>query len=424
GLLDDAIIDYKHLLNADNTFVNGHIALARLYLNKRELDLAEKECDMVLSEFEPDNLQALSMLSTIYEQKRKYDEAIVLLERILEKKPNNRSARIQLGLLYLRLSKFDEALAEAEYVSKDSPTSQPAAAYFIKGSVWLQRRDYEKAVTVLKEATLRLPNMAESHYFLAHAYVGLGRTQEAINEFKTTINVAPTFLPAKLGLARLLSRIGGWQRETVRQCTEILEIKPDHVEALQLLGMAYIKEQDLEKAETQFKEINKINPSLGEINMAYLSLVSGQLSKCIRQCEEIVKTNPNETRVYNILGLAHIRRGAFDSGIEQYKKVLEINPKSVSTLINIAKAYVVTEKNDEAKDALKNVITVDPNNLPSRNLLSGIYKKEGDIDEAAKLLEQSIEINPDYVGGYTLAGIYLLQGRVDESIDLCNRAIK
>ncbi|MHC4269584.1 MAG: tetratricopeptide repeat protein [Planctomycetota bacterium] len=66
GLIDDAIIDYKHLLNADNTFITGHIELAKLYLNKGELDLAEKECNLVLSEFEPDNLQALFLLSTIY----------------------------------------------------------------------------------------------------------------------------------------------------------------------------------------------------------------------------------------------------------------------------------------------------------------------------------------------------------------------
>ncbi len=424
GLLDDAIIDYKHLLNVDNTFVNGHIALARLYIKKGKLDLAEKECNLVLSEFEPDNIQSLFLLSTIYEKTRKYDEAVVLLKQILEKNPGNKSVHIQLGLLYLKLSKYDEAFAESEYAFNNQSATQPAAVYFIQGSVWLQRRDYEKAVSVLKEATLRLPNMVETHYFLAHAEVGLGRLQEAINEFKVAINVAPSYIPAKLSLARLLSRVGGWQREIVRLCKDILDIKPDHIEALQMLGLEYVKKRDFENAELEFRKIIELSPSAGKINMAYLSLASGQLGRSIRLCEEIINTNPDETRAYNILGFALIRQGNFERGIEQYKKVIEINPKSVSTFINIAKAYVIIEKKDEAIKALKNAISLDPTNLPSKTLLSGIYRKEGNIDEAAKLLEQVVEINPDNVDGYALAGIYLLRGKIDASINLCNKAIK
>ena len=49
------------------------------------LDLAVKECNLVLSEFEPDKFEAKFLLSTIYEQTKKYDEAIVLLKQILEK---------------------------------------------------------------------------------------------------------------------------------------------------------------------------------------------------------------------------------------------------------------------------------------------------------------------------------------------------
>ncbi|MCP4264768.1 MAG: tetratricopeptide repeat protein [Candidatus Brocadiaceae bacterium] len=424
GLLDDAIIDHKHLLDVDNTYVDCHISLAQLYSYKGELDLAVKECNLVLSEFEPGNTKAMFLLSTIHEQTKKHDEAVGLLKQILEKKPEDFNAQIQLGLLYLRLSKYDEAFEQAENMFKQRSSKKPGVAFFIKGSVWLQRRNYEKAVSNLKEAILRQPDMLESHYFLAHGLVGLGRTQEAINEFNKAIKIAPTYIPAKSSLARLLSRTGGWERETTRLCKDILEIKPDHEEALRLLGQSYIEERDFENAELLFRKINEKNPSVGGINMAYLSLVSGKLSRCIRQCKAIIDKNPDEIRAHNILGLAHIRQGNFDIGIKQYKKVLEIDPKSISTLINIAKAYVVTDKNDEAKEALNNVITIDPNNLQSRVLLAGIYRKEGNIDETAKLFEQAIEISPDDERGYALAGIYLLQGKADTSIELCNKAIK
>ena len=126
------------------------------------------------------------------------------MKQILEKEPDKISARIQLGLLYLRLSQYDEALEQAEHMSRGGSSKQPGASFFIKGSVWLQRRNYEKAVSNLKEAILRQSDMVESHYFLAHSLVGLGRDQEAINEFTSAIKLSPTYVPAKLSLARLL----------------------------------------------------------------------------------------------------------------------------------------------------------------------------------------------------------------------------
>ncbi|MCP4269145.1 MAG: tetratricopeptide repeat protein, partial [Candidatus Brocadiaceae bacterium] len=41
GLIDDAIMDYKRMLEVENSSVNGHIALAGLYVNKKDLDMAK-----------------------------------------------------------------------------------------------------------------------------------------------------------------------------------------------------------------------------------------------------------------------------------------------------------------------------------------------------------------------------------------------
>ncbi len=53
GFIDDAIVDYKNMLEVDNSSVSGHIALASLYMSKDELDMARKECDTILSDLEP-----------------------------------------------------------------------------------------------------------------------------------------------------------------------------------------------------------------------------------------------------------------------------------------------------------------------------------------------------------------------------------
>ncbi|MBT5305277.1 MAG: tetratricopeptide repeat protein [Candidatus Scalindua sp.] len=423
GLVDDAIVDFKRIIKLNKSYIPAHVSLVRLYINKGNLAFAKKECDMLLSELDPDNYQARLLLATISEQQGKVDEAIASYKLILEKKPEDIMARTQLGLLLLRLSKFDEAYAEAEQVSKINPSAQVPAVYFIKGSVLLQRKEYKKAISLLKESILRLPKLMEPHYFLALALAEEGRIEEAKTEFKTAVELAPDFIPAKLNLARLLSK-EGWQKETISLCKDILELKPDNVDALQMLGLSYVKTQDYENAEKQFGKVLKLNYSIGEVNMAYLSLASGQLSKCIRQCEAILMANPKAAKAYDLLGLAHIRRGNFEIGIEQFKKGIEINPKSSATLLNLAKAYTVTENNVEARKALEKIISIEPNSLHARTVLASLYEKDGDFDAAAKIHEKTLEINPDYVQGYALARMYFLQGKSDESIDLYNKAVK
>ena len=423
GLIDDAIIDYKHIIKLNNAFVPAHIALVKLYMNKGELDLAKQECDLILSELETDNYHALFLLSTIYEQQGKNDAAVASLKRILEKKPEDLIAHAQLGLLFLKMSRYDDAFTAAEKAAKLSPSALPPAVYFVKGSVLLQRKDYKQAVSLLKEAILRMPKMVEPHYFMALALTEQGLVEAAKTEFNTAIELSPDFIPAKLGLARLLSR-EGWQKETITLCKDILELEPDNVDAVQMLGLAYVKTQDFENAEKQFDKVIKLKPSIGEVNMAYLSLASGQLSKCIRQCEAILETNPNATKIYDVLGLAYIRRGSFEVGIEQFKKGIEINPNSTDTLLNLAKAYIVTENNVEARKALEKIISIDPNSLHARTVLASLYEKDGDFDTAAKIHEKTLEINPDYIQGYALARMYFLQGKTDESINLYNKALK
>lgn len=185
GLFDDAIIDYKQALNINDSFLGGHIALARLYMNSGKFDNAEKQCEHALLKVDPDNFQIQILLSTIYERQGKNEEAVESLKRIIKKTPESVVARAQLGLLYLKTSKYDEAFSEAQKVDEMSSGSVPPAIYFIKGSVLLQRKDYRNAISLLKEASLRLPKMVEPHYFLALALTEGGRVEEAKSEFKT-----------------------------------------------------------------------------------------------------------------------------------------------------------------------------------------------------------------------------------------------
>lgn len=426
GLIDDAIADYQHVIKLDNSVIDAHIALARLYMNTGKLDLAEKQCNTVLTEIDPHDYHAGIILSAIYEQKGKFGEAVKSIKQVLEKKADDVMAHTQLAFLYLKMSKYDEAYSEVERISKLTPAEQQsvrAAVSFIKGRVMLHRKKYIDAIIHLQEAVVRLPKLVETHYMLAIALAEGGRIEEAKSEFQAAINLAPEFVPPKLGLARLLTK-KGWQKETIKLCNDILVLEPENVDAMQILSVAYMRENDFKNAEEILSKISSIRPSMSDVNVAYLSLESGQLSKCIHECEAIIKTNPKAVKVYDILGLAYIRRGSFDKGIEQFKKASELDVGSIISNMNLAKAYIITGNNKEAIKTLENLITLNSDNLSARALLSTLYEKEGDIGKAVNSLENVLRIDPDYLPGYALADLYYYQGRVEDSVVLYNKALK
>ncbi len=387
GFIDDAIADYKKALQLDDSLTDTHIALARLYMQEGNLDLAEKECNMVLSQVDPHNYQVKMLMPAIYAQQGKYDEGITFLRQTLEHKPDDIMANAQLSSFYLITSRYDEALSAADKVFKLSPNAAlPPIVYFVKGCVLLQRKDYMNASVVLKDATIKLPKLMQTHYYLALALAESGRAEEAKTEFQSAINIDSGFIPAQLGLARFQAR-DGRHKETVEICKSILHTEPENVDAMQIMGMAYIRMQDFEAAEEKFKEILELKPSFGDINMAYLSLESGQLSKCIHQCEDIIKINPGAARAYDILGLAHVRRGEFDKGIEQFVKAVELEQDSINTRINLAKAYMITGRNKEAIETLEDLISLKPLNLSTRMFLANLYEKDGSMDAAIKTIE-------------------------------------
>ncbi len=424
GLRYSAIKDYQDALKIDNLNIDAHISLAKLYMQTGNIDMAENQCKQVLSHTDVDHSDIQLLLARIYEYRGKLDEAITCLKELLEKNPDYKDAHTQLSVLFLKTAQFDSALSEAEHsIRLSSSANIPPIVYFVKGCVFLKNKDLRKAIPLLKESTLKLPVLPETHHYLALALTEDGRNEEAKTEFKSAINIDPKYLPAQIGLARLFES-EGLHKETLKIGKNVLEMYPDNVDTLQIVGSTYLKIEDYKSAAKSFRKIAELKPSLGEINFAYLTLSAGQLNKCIKQCETIIKKSPKTTKAYDILGLAHMRKGDIEQGIAQFKKVIELDKDSTNTYLNLAKAYILNENNQEAIKTLETLHSVNQNNLETMMLLANLFVKQNELTKAKNYLKELLELNPNYIPAYKLASLYLLQGETKESINLFNKALK
>ena len=110
-----------------------------------------------------------------------------------------------------------------------------------------------------------------------------------------------------------------------------LAIKPDYAEAHYNLGFSLHKLGQLDAAVRSYKKVVAIKPDYAEphnnkiLSVIYL-FTKGQISDAIDILEALIKDNPDDALLFNMLGGCYFSQGQPDMAIKYYEKALTIKP--------------------------------------------------------------------------------------------------
>jgi tetratricopeptide (TPR) repeat protein len=148
----------------------------------------------------------------LVEQKR-YDEAQVLVERLLKHYPEAPEGWLLQGRLRLEQNDCAEAARAFEQHLRRAPESVNGLAQL--GIALLCLKRYAESVPVLQRAIQLKSDYGEAHFNLGFALAGAGRAAEAMPSFRNAIRFSPEMLDAYVMLADLLLQDG--QAEEARR---------------------------------------------------------------------------------------------------------------------------------------------------------------------------------------------------------------
>ncbi len=408
GLIDKAIDDYKRLLSVYNRFVNGHVTLARLYLNKGELDLAEKECNLVLTQIEPDNLQAMLLLSTIHVQKKKYDEAIVSLKQILEKKPDHFKALQMLCSGYIEKEEIQKAILLLEQALPDNPKE---LSLYTLGTLYIDTENYDKAILTYKQG---IENFPENHLLwcnLAVAYQLNKDFENAKDACEKAIAIATDNVIPNLCMV-YISLANGEYENAKRHIEGMTRIKD-------ILKNMYF---DLIELCSQKKEVSeKVSYHLARI-LIYTNYK--WFDRVLQECSDITKIIPGNMVAYNIQGYNFIRNKEFDKAIKFFNKMIELEPENPAFYISLAKIYTLKGEIDNTITHYRQAISADPDNVYAHMKIGVFLEAKGLLDESADAYKKVIELAPEFAPSYNnLALLYALKmNDIDIALKMAKRA--
>ncbi|MEO5373743.1 MAG: tetratricopeptide repeat protein [Alphaproteobacteria bacterium] len=173
---------------------------------------------------------------------------------------------------------------------------------------------------------------------------------------------------------------------------EILDVQPDHADALHLLGVVARRAGRYDLAVDLIRQAIAVNDGVADFH-------------------------------YN-LGNALVQQGRPEEAIAAYRRAMAIEPRFVDAHINIGTALMDMGRLAAAEQEFRAAIAVCPDHAPAHYNLGLALRRHNRLEEAAAAYRQAIAVRPDFREAHRALGIVLKeQCRLDEAIAACRAAL-
>src|SRR5664279_2706701 len=212
----------------------------------------------------------------------------------------------------------------------------------------------------------------------------------------------------------------------IEQYEQIVRLDPKSVEDHLLLGRLYRLNNDLVKAENEFKTGIKIQPDSEEAVTALAILYNeeGDTSRAL----DVLNAFPEASRsskLYAALGYTYEQNKAYKKAIEAYQKSVDLDHDNLDSVRGLAQNLLNDGQTDAALTQLKVVGEADPSDTQNYMRMAEIYRRAGRYDEALESLKKASAIMPDSLEvKFNIAVIDQAQGHYDEAIGILNQLLQ
>lgn len=244
---------------------------------------------------EPDSIEAYKIVSMIYLNKGEYDNAIPVLQKIIDKKSAD-FAYAQLAEIHVKKGETKKMMYKSSQNSADS------VAYM---------KSFNTALNIAKEGLNKHPGNEMLLQTLASVYGYLNKAEEGAALFEAEVKKNPNNKLSRLYYGIFLTNILNYTA-AVQEFAEVIKIDPNYFEAYYFEAFAYYNWglTILKKAD-QMKEDGRAE-------------AKPRFESCITNAKIYVEKVPNEKKGYDLLFKAYSRLSMTKEAEEIQKKLSEM----------------------------------------------------------------------------------------------------
>ncbi len=330
--------------------------------------------------------------------------------------------------------------ANSEAPAKPAQPDKAAAYYhFMMAHMYEEmvstygRADY--ATKAIEEYRAAIENDPDSDYLnagLAELYAKTGRIRDAVLEAQDILKRDGNNLEARRLLGRIYLRsLGDMQSNNqsqevlklaIEQYEQIVKLDPKSVEDHLLLGRLYRINNELLKAESEFKIAVGLQPQSEDAvtTLAILYNEEGDTSRAL----QVLNAIPDQARtakLYSTLGYTYEQSKDYGKAVDAYRHAVDQDKDNLDYVRGLAQNLLNDGQTDAALEQYKVIADSDPSDAQTYMRIAEIYRRAGKYDQASDALKKATAIVPDSLElQYNIAVIDDSQGKYDDAIQILN----
>ena len=432
---------------------NRNAATGLAYLLAKDGDLTEaSSVFQPLAEAVPND----RAVSTAYAAlNRQEDDAVPQLEQLLIS--NQRSSA--------SLNSESSSAAAAGVLAANDPQGgsddgEQTAEEFHNQILFLVNRDnLDAALSVAERFKERFPNDPVAYNDSALVFLALNRVEEAIENYRKALNVAPDNSPAALNLGQLLAArgdLGG----AAQVLSSFLANRPDHGKARIEYAEVQARLGNIENAESILRDTVALYPEVLEPHavLARFLTVQNRAEDAVALLAPLSERFSDDEVYLDTLAFAQTRANDHRSAAETFEKLSAVASDPVAPLLSAAKSYrevpdiaaavatlerllEASEQHVSARSLLAELLIEDralkqarqqltildaqqPENAAVSELWAAYYTAQGELEEAVAALDRSMQLQSTSARAIKLSFLQLQLGELDEAMSTIERRLE
>ena len=296
-------------------------------------------------------------LASCYELLKDYEQAIIIMKRLLSRNPKSITMAQKLANLYIEIRQLRQAKDLYDsIILKGVPTADILYQYAILST---QLYDTGTAEKIFKKVIKMEPDNAVAHKDLGVIYLNQRLFDYADDEFNTALKLAPDNFDVVFEYANYMYAISKYDIAD-EYYTKALEIQDDVV-AKALSAINKLELNDLDSAKELIESSLKDQPE-----HEYIQFLAGRIYYSMKNYENAkiyfiksLEQNPDkETK--NLLALTYYELGEYEKALNIFNALLADSKQNISLLLNKAKCLEKMEAKDDALKVLDELTDIFP----------------------------------------------------------------
>jgi len=197
--------------------------------------------------------------------------------------------------------------------------------------------------------------------------------------------------------AAVVAYRGGKLADVRALCRRIVEVLPDHFDALHLLGVVELDSGHHEEAERALQRAVSVNPRSAEAssNLGFALFKLRRFDEARRLQEKAIALQPNFPTALTNLGNTLMRLKRPEQAIEMHDRAIRLKPDYSDAYVNRGMTLLLLNRNDEAERSFDKALALRPRQLQALAGKGLVQFGQRHFDAARASFDAALAINPN-----------------------------